>query len=232
MATSEVAIGSVQHANEELAAQTGARRAALCEIGCLLLCIEIIMWVVPLVPNARMAYVGMAVLIAVLLVTAHLRDGVTARELGFRFDNFLPVLGRISVRLAPFLAIILLIGFAAHSLRFGARFYGMLLSVPLWALLQHYMLLAFVHRRLRVVLGDGRRAVMITALLFALLHLPNPMLTLACAIAGYVWAQAYERSPNLFANAVTHAIASAVIANALPHWLLKNMVVGLNHFFR
>jgi hypothetical protein len=58
------------------------------------------------------------------------------------------------------------------------------------------------------------------------------MLTLACAIAGYIWAKAYERSPNLFANAVTHAIASALIANSLPHWLLKNMVVGLNHFFR
>ena len=190
------------------------------------------MWIVPLMPKARTAYAGMALLIVVLLATAQRRDGATAREMGFRFDNFLPVLGCVSVRLAPFLAAILLIGLATHSLRFGERFYGMLLSVPLWALLQHYMLLVFVHRRLRVILGYGRRVVIITALLFALLHLPNPMLTVACAIAGYVWAQAYERSPNLFANAVTHAIASALIANALPHWLLKNMVVGLNHYFR
>jgi membrane protease YdiL (CAAX protease family) len=208
------------------------RVAALCEVGCLLLCVELIMWLVPVMPSMRMAYAGLAALVILLLAVTHLRDDATARELGFRVDNFLPVLGRISLRLAPFLALILIIGLGAHSLSFGARFYGMLASVPLWALLQQYMLLAFVHRRLRVVLGDGRRAVWVTALLFALLHLPNPMLTLACAIAGYVWAEAYERSPNLYANALTHTIASALLANSLPHALLKNMVVGLNHFYR
>src|SRR5205085_9066932 len=138
----------------------------------------------------------------------------------------------ISLRLAPFVALVLVIGIAAHSLRFGARFYGMLASVPLWALLQQYMLFAFVHRRLRVVLGEGPRIAIVTALLFAFLHLPNPMLTLACALAGFIWAEAYERSPNLFANALTHTVASAFIANTLPHGLLKNMVVGTNHFFR
>ncbi|HKP13204.1 MAG TPA: CPBP family intramembrane glutamic endopeptidase [Blastocatellia bacterium] len=209
-----------------------SRRVALCEIGCLLLCMELIMWLVPLMPGARAAYAGLAVLIVVLLAVTHLRDGATARELGFRFDNFLPALGWVGARLAPFVAVILLVGAATHSLRFGGRFYGMLLTVPLWALLQQYMLFVFVHRRLRVVLGEGRRAVLVTAALFALLHLPNPMLTLACAIAGTVWARAYERTPNLFANAVTHTVASALLANSLPHWLLKNMVVGTNHFFR
>lgn len=209
-----------------------SRRVALCEIGCLLFCMELIMWIVPLMPNARMAYAGLAALIVVLLAVTHLRDRATARELGLRFDNFLPALAWISVRLAPFIAAILLVGAAAQSLRFGERFYGMLLSVPLWALLQQYMLFVFVHRRLRVVLGEGRRAVFVTAALFALFHLPNPVLTLACAIAGFIWARAYERSPNLFANAFTHTVASALIANSLPHWLLKNMVVGTNHFFR
>jgi hypothetical protein len=209
-----------------------SRRTALFEIGCLLVCMELIMWLVPLIPNARVAYAGLAMLIIVLLAVTHLRDAASARELGFRFDNFLPTLLWISARLAPFVALLLLVGVTAHSLQFGARFYSMLAGVPLWALLQQYMLFVFVHRRLRVVLGEGRRVVIVTALLFALLHLPNPMLTVACALAGFIWAQAYERSPNLFANALTHTIASALIANSLPHWLLKNMVVGTNHFFR
>jgi hypothetical protein len=65
-----------------------------------------------------------------------------------------------------------------------------------------------------------------------LLHFPNPMLMFCCALGAYVWAREYERRPNLFANAITHAIASAFLANSLPHWLLKNMVVGYNYFFR
>jgi hypothetical protein len=209
-----------------------SRRTALVEIGCLLVCMELIMWLVPLIPNSRMAYTGLAMLIIILLAVAQLREAASARELGFRLDNFLPTLLWISARLAPFVALLLLVGVAARSLQFGSRFYGMLASVPLWALLQQYMLFVFVHRRLRVALGEGQRVVMVTALMFALLHLPNPMLMVACAVAGFIWAQAYERSPNLFANALTHTIASALIANSLPHWLLKNMVVGTNHFFR
>lgn len=232
MAASEASVGGFQEINDRRPASPFDRRAALCEIGCLFFCVELIMWLVPLVPNMRAAYAGLAALIVVLLGVTHLRDRATARELGFRLDNFFAVLGRISLRLAPFVAALLLIGLAEHSLRFGARFYGMLLSVPLWALLQQYMLFVFVHRRLRVVLGNGDRAALASAALFALLHLPNPMLTVACAIAGTIWARAYERSPNLYAHAVTHAVASALIANSLPHWLLRNMVVGLNHFFR
>jgi len=49
---------------------------------------------------------------------------------------------------------------------------------------------------------------------------------------GYVWAREYQQRPNLIANALTHAVASAFLANSLPHYLLRNMVVGYNHFFR
>ena len=231
MGTGKAAIHSIA-SDVHRAAPRASRAAALCEIGCLLFCVELIMWVVPVVPGMRTAYAGLAGMIILLLVVTHRRDRVPARELGFRFDNFLPALAHITLRFVPFVAVILAIGIASHSLSFGARFFGMLLTVPLWALLQQYMLFAFVHRRLRVVLGDGPWVTLTTTLLFALLHLPNPMLTLACAIAGYIWAQAYERTPNLYANALTHTVASALVANALPHWLLKNMVVGLNHFYR
>ena len=190
------------------------------------------MWAVPFLPNPKLAYGGLAMLILILLAVVQLRDGATAYELGFRIDNFLPVLRRISAQLALFIALILLIGFATDSLNFCMRFLGMLLAVPLWALLQQYLLLAFVHRRLRLILGEGHRVVIITALVFAFFHLPNLMLTVACAVAGYIWTWAYERSPNLLANAMTHTIASAIIANSLPHWLLQNMFVGANHFYR
>src|SRR5689334_11869839 len=102
MAASEASVGGFQEINDRRPALPFDRRAALYEIGCLFLCIELIMWLVPLVPNMRAAYAGLGALIVVLLTVTHLRDRATARELGFRFDNFFPVLGRVSVRLAPF----------------------------------------------------------------------------------------------------------------------------------
>jgi membrane protease YdiL (CAAX protease family) len=126
--------------------------------------------------------------------------------------------------------VLVAVGAWAGTLRFEARFWSMLAGVPLWALLQQYLLLGFAHRRLRVVLGPGRRAVFATTALFGLMHLPNPTLSLVCALGGFVWARAYDHSPNLFAHALTHTIGSAFLANSLPQALLKSMKVGYGYF--
>lgn len=208
------------------------RGAAARELACLVLLVETIMWVVPLVANARPVYAGLVFVILVLLVTCHVRDRLGARELGLRFDNLPGVLRRIARPLGAFVLLMVVTGSALGSLRFGPKFFSMLATVPIWAMTQQYMLLAFSNRRLRVIFAEGRSSVLATVTLFSLLHLPNPILTLACAAGGYVWAGEYERSPNLFANALTHAIASAFLANSLPRALLKNMVVGYNYFLR
>ncbi len=209
-----------------------SRLEAALEVACLLGCVAGIMWLAPISSSPAAVYAGLALVVVVLLTVCHLRDGVRARALGFRVDNFFRVLGRLAVPMAAFAALMLAVGGLAGTLRFGPKFYGMLLSVPLWGLMQHYMLLAFTNRRLRAILGPGRGSVAATAALFALLHLPNPALTVACAAGGYVWAREYERDPNLFAHALTHALASALLANSLPTSLLKNMVVGYNYFLR
>ena len=214
------------------APDTGAQSSrAAREVACLVLLVESIMWIVPTVKEERAARLGLTFMIVALLVTCYVRDKATARELGLRLDNFLSVLKRLAFPLGAFILLVIAIGWAAGTLRFGARFYSMLLTVPLWALLQQYMLLAFASPRLRVLSGE-RRSVAATAALFALLHFPNPILMVVCAAGGYIWARTYEREPNLFANALTHTLASAVLANSLPGSLLKNMVVGYNFFFR
>ena len=205
-------------------------RQALLELACLVFLIECIMWVVPFVPRPRTAYLALTLLIVLLLATCQARDRISPREMGFRLGNFLEVVKRILPTLAIFILLVTAFGLAAGTLRVGAKFYSMLASVPAWALLQQYMLLAFANRRLRIIFPQGSRAA--TSALFALLHLPNPVLTIACGVGGYVWAREYERSPSLLANALTHTVASAFLANSLPGWLLKNMVVGYNYFLR
>ena len=195
-----------------------------------MLLVEAIMWIAPMVRDERAASLGLSSVIIALLVTCYVRDKRTARMLGLRLDNFLSVIRRLALPLGAFVVSVVVVGWAAGTLRFGTKFYSMLLTVPLWALLQQYMLLAFINHRFRVLTGGRSSAA--TALIFALLHFPNPILMIACAAGGYIWAREYEREPNLFATAVTHTVASAFLANSLPGSLLKNMVVGYNYFFR
>jgi membrane protease YdiL (CAAX protease family) len=216
----------VAHAHEP------ARSRAAAEILCLVGLIEIIMWVAPFTRHRAEVYLGSVALITVLLVVCHVRDAVPPRELGVRFDNLPRVLRAYAVPFGVAVAVLVAVGLSAGTLRLGGKFLGMLAGVPLWALLQHYMLLAFAHRRFRVVLGPGAPCVAASAAMFALMHLPNPTLTVACGAAGLVWAWQYERDPNLFANAATHTLGSAFLANSLPSAVLKNMVVGYNYFLR
>ena len=207
-------------------------RAAAAELGCMVLVVELIEWVVPLMGNSSTAYGGLALIIAVLMAGCFLRDGLGPKQLGIRIDNFLPALVDLLPFLVVFILSVLSIGLASGYVRLRERFWSMLAAVPPWALLQQYMLLAFANHRFRVLFGKGQSSTLATAGLFGALHLPNPVLTIVCAVGGYIWTREYERRPNLFANTVTHTLASAFLANALPHWLLRNMIVGYNHFLK
>ncbi len=47
---------------------------------------------------------------------------------------------------------------------------------------------------------------------------------------GLIWSWVYERAPNLFAIALSHAVISLMLMTALPPWLLPSMSVGYKHF--
>jgi hypothetical protein len=190
------------------------------------------MWVLPMIHASRATSRVMMGAVLVLLIVCHLREGVSLREVGIRFDNFWRALKQLAVPIGLCAALLLATGFWAGSLRPSRRFLVMALSVPPWGFLQQMMLLGFANRRLRVIFRQGRGSVIATAVLFGLFHLPNPMLTLACAISGYIWADQFERNPNLFATALTHGVASSCLANSLPRWLLSNLRVGFGYFLR
>jgi hypothetical protein len=207
-------------------------RRALGEVVCLVGLVELVMWVVPFVRRPGPAFLGLVALVVALLVCCQIRDRVPARELGFRTDTFVAALRAYAVPFTVALVLLVGLGAAFGTLRFGERFARMLVFVPCWALVQQYMLLSFAQRRFRLVFGPGLPSALAASATFALLHLPNPTLTAACAVAGLVWTVGFERFPNLWANVVTHTLASAVLANSLPPFLLRNMVVGYNYFLR
>ncbi len=116
-----------------------------------------------------------------------------------------------------------------HTLLTG-EFRPRFLWLPLWALFQQYSLNGFINRRAQLVFGKGTTSVVLVALVFGILHLPNPLLALVTLVGGLIWAVAYQRQPNLLALALSHAIVSLTMALTISPRLLNSLRVGFKYF--
>src|SRR5215212_1145406 len=111
-----------------------------------------------------------------LMIFSHVAYGETPHDLGFRFDNFIPAAKLLLLPTLVAIALIVFVsGFNVSDRPLRWRF----LLVPFWALFQQYALQAYLNRRAQVILGSGWKSVLLVGLLFAFVHLPNPLL---CAL--------------------------------------------------
>jgi hypothetical protein len=166
----------------------------------------------------------------VFMIFSHRQRGETASEIGFRIDNFLPAVRLLILPTAIGAAPILLLGwFGRADLGFAPLRLRFLL-LPLGALFQQYALQGFINRRAQLVMGPGLKSVIFVAVIFSLVHLPNPLLMGLTLISGLVWAAVYQRAPNLFALALSHAVLALLLALSLPPNLIYNLRVGLKYF--
>jgi len=206
------------------------------EIAFVLACTLLAEWaVLPLFGRSRAAFAVPVFTALGFMLLSHRRRGETARELGFRLDNFPCAL----LLLTPPMLVCAASLYAGGRLLWGAgtpRFVaGPGLAVALfwlflWGLLQQYALQAFINRRARELWGPGARSVLFVALVFALLHAPNLWLMLATFAGGLLWAWAYQRAPNLFALGLSHCLMTVALVSSVPNSLLHGMRVGAGYF--
>ncbi len=171
-------------------------------------------------------YLYWAAVLWIVLVTYFSFDGL--RTMGLRVTGF----GRsvwvvIAATFAAAIGIVaaLMMG-TLHAPRGGlGRFVATFWGYCLWAFFQQFLMQDFMLLRLLRLL-PVKSAVVVTAGLFALAHLPNPILTPLTLLWGLAACALFLRYRNLYALAAAHAIVGVTLAITVPANAIHNMRVG------
>ena len=165
----------------------------------------------------------------VLMLFSHRERGENLRDIGLRTDNFLACCRLLLIPTALAVILILVFGwFASHA--YFAPWRWRFVALPLWALFQQYVLNGFINRRAQMAFGPGIKSIVVVAVAFSVLHLPSPLLALLTLVAGLTWGFIYQRAPNLYALALSHAAVSLTLAMTVSPYWLNGLRVGFKYF--
>ena len=151
--------------------------------------------------------------------------------MGFRSANLVRSLWAVGVSVGVAL-IAVTVADRLHTLRMPAtpvlffRQYGV---YAVWACIQQVILQSFFLSRLLRLLPNAIAASGLAAGMFAIAHLPNPILTVATLIFGLASCLLFLRYRNLWTLAMSHAILGIGIAVTIPVQVDHNMLVGIGY---
>lgn len=182
--------------------------------------------------SARATQLGWALALALWVSYAAIRSGRNRDQLGIGLSGFASSLWVIPASLSLSFLMMLVASYAGtlHNLRGAhAPLWHSALYV-IWALVQEFLTQSFIFVWLESVLADSRRAVLATASLFCIAHIPNPVLMLATAAMGLFWAELFRRYRNIYPLAVAHAILGLSLSVTMPESLTHHMRVGIAYW--
>jgi membrane protease YdiL (CAAX protease family) len=204
----------------------GGSREVLIQLAIVTLVIASFIWI------GRHSFHGSNAVFAIVLLGAliwsHRKRGDTFRALGFRLDTA----PRAALLLVPIaiavIAVTIAIGIWMKTLRSPSPEVAlrMLAKLFVFGIAQQTVLLGFYYRGLARLLRSPWSALLVTALVFAAFHIPNPFLMIVTFVAAIIAAAVYQRSPNLWVNGLTHGLISFVVYYSLPNAVIGGLRVG------
>lgn len=165
-------------------------------------------------------YVPSAVVVA-LTLWHNVRHG----GWGFLWPALLPGLRSALGVTLPAAVLMLAIGAAIGTLHDRRDFLGSLAPLVPWGGAQQWVLQT-------VVLRETQRAtsrsagILIAALLFGAVHVPNPFLASVTAVSALIWCPIYDRYPNIIPLALSHALGTLAVRYAFNDDITGRLRIG------
>lgn len=100
------------------------------------------------------------------------------------------------------------------------------LGYGVWCVCQQYLTQSYFHNRLLTLIRSRHLTSALVAVMFGAAHLPNPVLTAATAVAGFVFSEVFARHRNIWPLALAQTVGGVLIAAVTPASLIHNMRVG------
>lgn len=205
---------------------TGRKRRALVEVSVGYALILLAVWT----PRPVQTWIEWIAFVWVLGATVVSFDGWRSMGLGsFGFLRSLWVVG-VALAIAMTVAVFAHLFHTLHAPRTPVQFVHRFWGYAIWAFLQQFLLLDFILLRLMRLVRGERLAVIAATGLFALAHLPNPILSVATLIWGFAACLLFLRYRNIYTLAIAHAMLGICVAVTVPGPVSHNMRVGLGYF--
>ncbi len=198
-------------------------RSPWLQIGIAYAVLEVALWTV----MPTQGYVALGATALVLAFT--FASGKSASELGLHFPQLPESLWSVVIGvIAAFVIVLVALATGSLHVLYGSR-------PPLehaaeyfvWALVQQFMLQSFFYVRVEASLGNSWRAVLVTAALFCMAHIPNPVLVPATFAGALFFCGFFRKYRTIYPLAIAHAILGLALAISLPDAVLHHMRVGI-----
>ena len=155
----------------------------------------------------------------------------TSDEWGLAPSHFRPSLQRTAIFTAAAAAVLGVAGWLHGSWHARTLTVPDLAILALWALGQQFALQIALLRELQAA-SSRTIGVVIAAVLFAALHLPNPFLSTVTLVAALAWCRIYDRHPHVIPLALSHTLLTIVVLTALDDSATGRLRVGIVYLAR
>ena len=149
-------------------------------------------------------------------------------EWGFEWRALWPGLVRALAVTLVLGLVILAIGASIGTLHDRRDFLGSLAPLIPWGGAQQWVLQTVVLREAQR--ATSRKAgIVVAALLFGVIHLPNPFLSSVTAATALLWCWLYDRYPNIIPLALSHALGTLAVRYAFDDDITGRLRIGAGY---
>lgn len=170
---------------------------------------------------SRSAVLAPAAVLVILTAWHDLRHG----EWGFSGRALWPGLWRALMVTCVAVLLIVGAGAAIGTLHDRRDFLGNLAPLVLWGGAQQWVLQTVVLREAQRT-SSRAKGMVIAAVLFGAIHLPNPLLAPLTGVAGFIWCRLYDRHPNIIPLALSHGLGTLALRYAFDEAIIGHLRIG------